>query len=184
MVESEISERERRIGRQIAEIRGSMSQAAVAEAMRARGHEKWSQSTVWSIEKGTRPLRFTEAQDLANVLDVGIMLLLASEDELGMHIRYEEARYAWREISRQTVAYLEAVWRMQVHIEDAKKRGVSLRTWYRPELVAEGGEVRPTRPRPRPGDTPEDAVKLGREEFERRPAKYGGKGNGGDESDG
>lgn len=43
--------------------------------MRALGH-KWSQATVWSIEKGDRPLRLAEAMDLANLLRITMSQLL------------------------------------------------------------------------------------------------------------
>lgn len=46
-----------------------MSQKALADAMRGRGH-KWSQSTVWAAEKGDRPLKLSEARDLEDLLDV------------------------------------------------------------------------------------------------------------------
>lgn len=59
--------RDQQIGQNLAAMRGSASQQSVADAMRERGH-KWSQSTVWSVEKGDRPLRFTEAQDLIRIL--------------------------------------------------------------------------------------------------------------------
>jgi transcriptional regulator with XRE-family HTH domain len=56
-----------RIGQNLVTLRGERSQKDVADAMRARGW-KWSQATVWSIEKGERPLRLAEADDLADVL--------------------------------------------------------------------------------------------------------------------
>lgn len=46
-----------------------MTQQALADVMKARGW-KWSQATVWSIEKGERPLRLAEAVDLVDVLDL------------------------------------------------------------------------------------------------------------------
>lgn len=64
-----MAERDEQIGRNVQTLRGRRSQADVADAMRARGH-KWSQATVWSIEKGERPLRLSEALDLLDVLDM------------------------------------------------------------------------------------------------------------------
>jgi hypothetical protein len=46
-----------------------MSQQALADAMKRKGW-KWSQATVWSIEKGERPLRLIEAVDLVEILDL------------------------------------------------------------------------------------------------------------------
>jgi hypothetical protein len=49
--------------REAAEI----SQKELADQMRERGF-KWSQATVWSVEKGERPLRLVEAQHLADAI--------------------------------------------------------------------------------------------------------------------
>lgn len=43
------------------------SQADLAKAMRERG-PKWSQATVWAVEKGDRPLRHSEAIELADLI--------------------------------------------------------------------------------------------------------------------
>lgn len=66
-----MTERDKRVGQAIVALRGDTSQAAVADAMRERGW-KWSQATVWSVEKGERPLRLLEAGDLADVLGIQI----------------------------------------------------------------------------------------------------------------
>lgn len=60
------------IGQKIARLRGGMSQAQLAELMRDQFGWRWSQATVWAIEKGERPLRFAEAQDLVNVLGAAL----------------------------------------------------------------------------------------------------------------
>lgn len=58
-----------------------MSQKDLAERMRERGW-KWSQATVWSIEKGERPLRLAEAEDVSAVLGgIGTHRLTAPEPE-------------------------------------------------------------------------------------------------------
>lgn len=72
------ADRERQIGEAVAKLRGDTSQQAVAESMRLRGW-KWSQATVWSVEKGDRPLRLAEAQDLANVFGVSVSQLLEGD---------------------------------------------------------------------------------------------------------
>ncbi|PZE93909.1 hypothetical protein DEJ00_01435 [Curtobacterium sp. MCLR17_039] len=46
-----------------------MSQKDLAVAMRERGH-RWSQATVWNVERGERPLRLSEANSLAEILEV------------------------------------------------------------------------------------------------------------------
>lgn len=72
--------RDQQIGRNVAHYRGDRSQEWLGIQMRAQGH-KWSQSTVWSVEAGTRPLRFTEAQDLAVILGIEPYQLLGSDAE-------------------------------------------------------------------------------------------------------
>ena len=56
-----------------------MSQAEVAKLMVSRGF-KWSQTTVWEVEKGKRPLKFAEALELAKVLEVKVSDLSRDED--------------------------------------------------------------------------------------------------------
>ena len=62
-----VSETDQRIGQNLARLRGSLSQKDLADLMRERGW-KWSQATVWSVERGDRPLRLAEAEDLARIL--------------------------------------------------------------------------------------------------------------------
>lgn len=69
-------ERDINVGKNLTRYRGSRSQQAIADAMRERGW-KWSQATMWSIERGDRPVRLVEAADLAVVLQISIEDLLA-----------------------------------------------------------------------------------------------------------
>jgi transcriptional regulator with XRE-family HTH domain len=66
------------IGRNLARMRGDMSQKELAARMKERGW-KWSQATVWSVEKGERPLRLAEAEDIKAVL--GTMWGLTMDDD-------------------------------------------------------------------------------------------------------
>lgn len=50
--------------------RSELSQRDLASGMTGRGF-KWSQATVSQVEKGTRPLRFNEAQHLAELIGFG-----------------------------------------------------------------------------------------------------------------
>lgn len=77
------------IGKNIARLRGDMSQAALAEHMKAKGW-KWSQSTVWSVEKGDRPLRLREASDLAVILQASVNDLLRAPYVLDVVKRINE----------------------------------------------------------------------------------------------
>ena len=62
------------IGHNLTVLRGSMSQKELADRMRKLGF-KWSQATVWSIEKGERPLRLTESEALGSVFGINARLL-------------------------------------------------------------------------------------------------------------
>lgn len=76
-----MSELNKRIGQNLARFRGAVSQAQLASEMRERGH-KWSQATVWSIEKGERALRLEEAKDALEILNGDLVdsLLRSSGD--------------------------------------------------------------------------------------------------------
>ena len=72
---------EKKIGANVAQARANkkISQQDLADEMRSRGW-KWSQSTVWSIEKGERPLRLAEAEDLHEALGLNsVEALLAGK---------------------------------------------------------------------------------------------------------
>lgn len=67
------------IGRNLIAFRGEVSQKDLASSMRALGF-RWSQATVWSIEKGERPLRLSEAEGLAQALGKSSVWLLTRTD--------------------------------------------------------------------------------------------------------
>jgi transcriptional regulator with XRE-family HTH domain len=68
------------LGKNFARLRGDLSQKEVAELMRQRGF-RWSQATVWSIEKGERPLRLSEAEAVLDALGQPFFNLTADEGE-------------------------------------------------------------------------------------------------------
>lgn len=68
------------IGKRVKSARGKTAQTAVAAEMKELGH-KWSQATVWAIEKGDRALKLAEAQDLAMILGVSITDLIEDESD-------------------------------------------------------------------------------------------------------
>lgn len=74
-----VADEDRLIGQTVAALRKSMSQTTLAEHMRSLGH-KWSQATVWSVEKGERPLRFREALDLAHLFAIDVTDLIEGSD--------------------------------------------------------------------------------------------------------
>lgn len=68
------------IGKNLARLRGSTTQAELATAMKSRGW-KWVQSTVAAVEKGERPLRLREAHDLERILHTRVGELLVANDD-------------------------------------------------------------------------------------------------------
>ncbi|WP_146243319.1 hypothetical protein [Curtobacterium sp. MCBD17_021] len=102
-----MSERDELIGRNVVRLRGDRAQKDVADAMRQRGH-KWSQATVWSVEKGERPLRLTEADDLVNVLGYPSVRLSAPDAETRGWAMLRELRAAESELERAVERYIEA----------------------------------------------------------------------------
>jgi hypothetical protein len=99
---------DRRIGENVRVLRGELSQQAVADAMRERGW-KWSQATVWSVEKGERPLRLAEAEALAHVLKAPtVASLLSPPEEAYREIALRRTATAYQAIVSATREFLEA----------------------------------------------------------------------------
>lgn len=94
-----------------------MSQKDLADAMRARGF-KWSQATVWAVEKGERPLRLTEAEGLAAILRINPDLLLATPEELDLHGDMVDFANLLDEISELADAAFNAQLRLARAIDD------------------------------------------------------------------
>ena len=99
-----MSDVDKRIGEAVLTERGRMTQQAFADAMRERGH-KWSQATVWSVEKGERPLRLSEAASVAEVLGVEIEHLIdpsptAAQDKRAMLLAHVVSTGGFRDAVR------------------------------------------------------------------------------------
>jgi transcriptional regulator with XRE-family HTH domain len=122
-----MSNRDEQVGLTLSFLRGSMTQKALADAMKIRGW-KWSQATVWSVEKGDRPLRLTEAVDVATILEVDVSEFL--NDPVMASYSKEMADtlqgqvHAAREITASITKYLEHRERLHVLIQDAHARGI------------------------------------------------------------
>lgn len=72
------------IGKNLEQLRGDMSMDMLAAKMRERGH-RWTKTTVFNTEHGTRQLRLSEANDVVKCLDADAMdgvnpLLYSVED--------------------------------------------------------------------------------------------------------
>src|SRR5688572_27521658 len=97
--------RDVQIGGAVRDLRGDMSQEALAESMSEMGHEKWSQSTVWSVERGTRPLRLAEAESLARLFDVDVTRLLGDPVERRLRGALDGARAAYWRLVREALSF-------------------------------------------------------------------------------
>lgn len=83
------------IGERLQALRGPViSQAGLANAMKERGHDKWSQATVWSVEQGKRPLRLAEAFSLADFLQVDVNDLVRTDPDA---VAFERLRLSLRD---------------------------------------------------------------------------------------
>jgi len=123
------------IGKNLARLRGDMTQKELAAAMKARGW-RWSQTTVWSVENGERPLRLAEAEDLRSILPSGWSLTMRDPDAgaIDQNKRMYAADKALRKAIRD---YLEE--QLQLRFA-ATAEGVSPRVQ---ELVSDWLEVTP-----------------------------------------
>lgn len=70
-----MSQTDENIGAALTRLRGEKSQQWVADRMRNRGW-KWTQTTVWNVERGERPLRLAEAKDLGEILETDVHFFL------------------------------------------------------------------------------------------------------------
>lgn len=152
------TEQDRQIGRTMAILRGDKTQQAVADEMRRRGW-RWSQATVWSVEKGERPLRLAEADDLATVLGTPSVHAFLTEP-IGAYIQQGVLR-----TSNAYQAIVEGVWELldaqdslKVHLMRAREDGHEL---TEVEEAQRDLWVRPI-------DIPEKAVTEARAEHEQR----------------
>lgn len=104
------NEYDRQVGENIAAFRGSLSQATLASAMRDVGW-KWSQPTVAAIEKGERPLKIAEAEDLLKILRVDTLDELVSRPlESIWWNAYDDYWKSLRSLQAAIRDYLEARW--------------------------------------------------------------------------
>ena len=124
------------IGKNLARLRGDMTQKELAAAMKARGC-RWSQTTVWSVENGERPLRLAEAEDLRDILPSGWSLTWRDPDAAAV----ERSRRMYnldKELRAVVRAYLEEQVQLRFAVE---AEGVSPRVR---EMVSDWLKATPT----------------------------------------
>ncbi|TCJ23541.1 XRE family transcriptional regulator [Microbacterium sp. PI-1] len=117
------------IGKNLVELRGDLSQKDLADAMRKRGF-RWSQATVWGVEKGERPLRLTEAEAVAEVLGESVNMLVASGEGFDLTMLFRAVRDPLDEIEALTAEAFREQKNMAMlaaHLLDDEMRRLSLR---------------------------------------------------------
>lgn len=125
-------ERDTHIGKNLAAHRGVRSQTELARAMRNRGW-KWSQSTVWAIEKGDRPIKLAEAVDLADELRVRIGDLVQQPEKAAA--THEVTYYAREVVSHgnQVIKTLVEFGRKRRQLKAAIEGAEKIPGWRRPK---------------------------------------------------
>ncbi|MBD8517082.1 hypothetical protein [Plantibacter sp. CFBP 8804] len=103
-----MNDRDATIGRNLAALRGDMPQKTLADLMREAGW-KWSQATVWSVEKGERPLKLAEAEYLTtNIFNTQPFALLGQEWESLVQSSLNELTRSRVELSEVVTRYVTA----------------------------------------------------------------------------
>lgn len=93
-----------RIGDNVARLRKGRSQREVASEMKKRGW-RWSHVTLVAIEGGERPLRLSEAVDLAAVLDTDVRLFFEPTGNIAWNDAYMQLSSAQRSFKDAVVTY-------------------------------------------------------------------------------
>lgn len=99
-----MSDRDEAIGQNLARFRGERTQQDIADAMRSMGY-KWSQATVWAVEKGERPIRLTEAMDIARELRVDLSDLFSTERESVLRVALANMAPASKRLEEAATGY-------------------------------------------------------------------------------
>lgn len=115
-----------------------MTQQEVATAMRERGW-KWAQATVWSIEKGERPLRLAEAEELSTIVGTSSSNFARPEPLNVVQTNLRRAAVVRGQILESVKAYDAALTELAVSADDV---GSDLPNWLR-EAVSSTLEIAP-----------------------------------------
>ncbi|MEW1708011.1 helix-turn-helix transcriptional regulator [Microbacterium sp. NPDC089190] len=124
------------IGRNLAAVRGEMSQSDLAKRMRDRGF-KWSQATVWSVEKGERPLRLSESEAVAELLGVGRHVFTARDGEERVYAAARVVRDHYEAMRAAMAAYDTARGALAFALDELDDGPMSTQLMAAAELVTE-----------------------------------------------
>lgn len=132
-----MSDRDVVVGQNLAKLRGDRTQQDIAEAMREAGY-KWSQATVWSVEKGERPIRLSEAESLAGILKCSIdrMLLPDQDAELVSRLwKYEHDLVIAEQALAQSVRdYEDRKWALKFVADEMAERMQEMADSMQPKI--------------------------------------------------
>ena len=93
--------------------------------MRERGW-RWAQATVWNVEKGERPLRLAEAEDLASILGVGLYAFTASEPALAFSEKLRAMSDSRARLMEATEDFLKCQWELAAYADAASRVGADV----------------------------------------------------------
>lgn len=101
---------DKQIGMNLLRLReeAGMSQKELAAAVKKAG-PRWSQSTVWTVEQGERPLRLTEALLIGNILEINYHSLVRDTEQGQCEIALNELIAAHDQLAASIAAYETAL---------------------------------------------------------------------------
>lgn len=132
-----MSDRDVLVGQNLAKLRGDRTQQDIAEAMREAGY-KWSQATVWSVEKGERPIRLSEAESLASILKCTIDRMLLPDQDAELVSRLWNFEHdlviVGRELAKSARDYEDRALALRFVIDDISKRMAEMPAAMQPKI--------------------------------------------------
>ena len=129
---------DRLIGGNVQQFRNAkkMSQAQLADAMTAKTGQQVAQQTILKIEKGTRPLRYSEAVAVAEALDVPLSALspdrVTARERQNIDMAALEAAEADALLSVAVFRYIEAAHELKTVLDESP----NLENLYTPTELA------------------------------------------------
>ena len=129
---------DRLIGGNVQQFRNAkkMSQAQLADAMTAKTGQPVAQQTILKIEKGTRPLRYSEAVAVAEALDVPLSALspdrVTARERQNIDMAALEAAEADALLSVAVFRYIEAAHELKTVLDESP----NLENLYTPTELA------------------------------------------------
>ena len=111
--------RDELIGANLALLREAKGyrQSDLAERLQELGLSQMHQNTISRIEKGERPLRLSEAEDIAKALGMPLWNLTAHREVARVSVLLQEIYDARRTLSRAALTYIEQLGRLRMEYD-------------------------------------------------------------------